>query len=361
MLNKLDRYILKKFLSILVFTILGWIGFFIIIDLTENLNKFLSHHATGSQIFYYYMLYIPYIVALISPISMLIAASFSFGMMAKSNEIVAMQSSGISLYRILFPIFGVGVIMSVLMGFAGETIVPDFNRERLDFLRYTIKKMPKKSLSSRSNIVVKDNQNTICYIRYYQPGSKTASHVAIITLDSLKEIQQRVDSKKMIWDSIGQNWLLIDVTQRIFQKNEQVARLDTFVFKPNYTRPENLTEVEIKPEEMSFSELKKFIHRLENMGLSPQKWLVDLHMKVAYPLTNLIVLLIGAPIASRKRRSGPVLGIILGFVVSFIYFVFLRIGQVLGHRGTLDPLIAAWIGNFIFILVGLILIIKVRK
>jgi lipopolysaccharide export system permease protein len=361
MFNKLDRYIVNKFLVFLFFTVLAWIALFIIIDLTEHLNKFLSHHATISQVLYYYILYIPYAIVLTMPISVLIAVSFSFSTMAQHNEIIAMQASGVSLYRIMIPFFIIGFLISLIIGVSGETFVPTFNRTRLDYLRYTIKKEHKKRMDSRTNIVVKDTKNTICYIRYYNSQFRKANKVAIIQLDSANNIISRMDAKIMIWDSVAQNWLLKQVVKRELKNGERIFKLDTMRFIPQYMKPENLSEVEIKPEEMTFAELYRFIQRLENMGLNPQKWLVDLHMKISFPLTNLIVLLIGAPISSRKRRSGPALGIILGFVVSFIYFVFLRTGQVLGHRGILDPVFAAWMGNIAFGIIGILILIKIRK
>lgn len=361
MLNKLDRYILTKFLIFLLFTLIGWIALFIIIDLTEHLSSFLSHHASVWQVVHYYILYIPYAAVLIMPISVLIASSFAFSNMAQHNEIIAIQTSGVSLYRILIPLFILGFFISIVIGVSGETFVPKFNRERLDFLRYVIKKEPHQRFGTKNNVVVKDDKNIVCYIKFYNSIKMQGNKIAIIWLTENNEIKARMDAKYMKWDSVKQSWKLMEVVRREFAEVEKIEKMDSTYFTPHYMQPENLKEVEIKPEEMTFSELYRFIQRLENMGLNPQKWLVDLHMKVAFPLSNLIVLLIGAPISSRKRRAGPALGIILGFSVSFLYFIFLRVGQVLGHRGVLDPLFAAWLGNLVFGTVGIIILFKIRK
>ncbi|MCI0595934.1 MAG: LptF/LptG family permease, partial [candidate division Zixibacteria bacterium] len=74
-----------------------------------------------------------------------------------------------------------------------------------------------------------------------------------------------------------------------------------------------------------------------------------------------IIVLFGAPLASRKRRSGPALGFALALLISFVYFLFLRSGQVLGHNGTLEPWLGAWIGNIVFGIGGVTMMLMVRK
>ena len=74
-----------------------------------------------------------------------------------------------------------------------------------------------------------------------------------------------------------------------------------------------------------------------------------------------IVVLIGAPFASRKRRGGIGLSFGLSLLISFTFFIIIRFGQVLGHQGTLEPFFAAWLGNLIFLSLGLISLFSVRK
>ena len=146
----LDRYLIKKFLIILLFNILAFIVIFVVIDLIENLDKFLSFDASFGQVFFYYLYYIPYIIVLTLPISMLLSSLFALGSMAQYNEIIAMKSSSLSLYRILIPLFIMAFLISVLIGIAGETVVPESNRARLDIYRYDIKKESRQIMTAPS-------------------------------------------------------------------------------------------------------------------------------------------------------------------------------------------------------------------
>ncbi len=357
----LDRYILKKFLFIFLFVVMGMIVIFVVIDLIENLDKFLSYRASVGQVILYYLYYIPFIVVLTLPIDMLISSLFSMGTMAQHNEIIACQSAGISLYRLLFPLLITALFISIVTGIATETIVVDANRARLDLFRYQIKKEKRLPLKTRTQIAIQDGNNRQVYIQYYNENRRVARGVNIIFLKDTR-IVKRLDARRMEWDSTAHGWILYGVTLRKFTPGEeQVIRQDTVHYFHSRIRPEDLLDMERKPEEMKFTELRRFIQRTQQLGIDVRRWLVDLHMKIAYPFANFIIVLFGAPLASRKRRSGPAISFAIALLITFIYFIFLQSGQVLGHDGTLPPWLAAWLGNLVFGMGGLILFIAIRK
>jgi lipopolysaccharide export system permease protein len=156
--------------------------------------------------------------------------------------------------------------------------------------------------------------------------------------------------------------LLINTTRRVLtDTTEIINKIDTLVYARSNITPEDLLDIEILPEEMNFSELNRFVDKMLSLGADARRWLVDLYMKISYPLANFIIVLFGAPMAARKRRSGPALGFALALLISFIYFLFLRTGQVLGHKGDLSPWVGAWIGNIVFGIGAIIIMFKVRK
>jgi lipopolysaccharide export LptBFGC system permease protein LptF len=120
-------------------------------------------------------------------------------------------------------------------------------------------------------------------------------------------------------------------------------------------------EVKTKPEEMGYRQLRTYVATMQAMGGNALRWNVDLAFKVAMPFTCAIVILLGVPIAAQYRRSGIVISIGLGLLISFIYFAFQQVGRVLAYNGELAPQAAAWLGNAIFILVGFVLYARVRK
>lgn len=357
----LSTYIIKRFLTVLFYTTMAFIIIFIVVDLIERLDKFLSYDTAYINLLLYYIYYIPFIIILTLPINMLLSTLFSIGIMAQYNEIIACKSAGISLYRIVFPILLLGFIISVASGLAGETIVPKTNKLRLDIWRYDIRKENKNLLNKRNGLALQDGKNRQMYIGFYDSAKKKGTQVNLVWRNK-NGIQKRLDAKSIEWNEERSGWILLNVVERTFtDSTEKVAYVDSIWYTDTKIFPDDLIELETQPEEMNYIELNKFVNRMTAIGADARKWLVDLYMKISYPFANFIIVLFGAPLASRKRRSGPAIGFAIALAVSFIYFLFLRTGQVLGHKGDINPWIAAWIGNVVFGIGGIIAMIKVRK
>ena len=123
-------------------------------------------------------------------------------------------------------------------------------------------------------------------------------------------------------------------------------------------KPEDLAKESIEPEEMRFSELRDYIDKVRRGGGSIDKYQVDLYFKFSFPFTNLIFALIGAALSSAKRKPSMATGFGLTLLISFSYYGILRIGQSLGHSGVLEPFFAAWMGNIVFLAVGMVLLFR---
>ncbi|GAB4330180.1 MAG: LPS export ABC transporter permease LptG [Calditrichia bacterium] len=357
----IDRYISRKFFSILFYTILAFIIIFVVIDLIENLDKFLSHDASFGSVFRYYVYYIPFIIILTLPVCMLLSSLFSLGSMAQYNELIAIQTSGISMFRIITPVVALALIVSIVSGIAGETVVPYFNRLRLDIYRYEIKKEDRKIKSSRNYLAIQDGNNRQIFMQFYETHSKKGHKVSVLWTEK-STIVRRMDARFMVWDEKNQSWVLQQVIERVMSDSgETIYRHEAVAYDQTRITPEDLADVEITPEEMNYQELNRFVDKMLRLGADARKWLVDLYMKISYPFANFIIVLFGAPLAAKKRRSGPALGFALALLISFIYFLFLRTGQVLGHKGTLEPLFAAWIGNLVFGFGAILMMFRIRQ
>jgi lipopolysaccharide export system permease protein len=355
----LDRYLVKKFLFNLVFGIAAFVVIFLVVDLIENVDKFIDRSAAFTLVLLYYFYFIPYIISLTLPVAMLLACLFALGNMSQHNEIVAQKSAGISMYRMFLPLFILAFIISILAGFFNEQIVPETNQRRLDIYRYDIQNNPRNVASRRNNIYLQDDKDRKVSISFFNGLKNEALRVSVQYFDGPK-LLRRIDGKKMLWRE--QTWTMLDVTERILQDSIDVVKnYDELAMPELKFKPVNLVELQKNPEEMSYSELKVFVAEMREIGAVVRKWIVELHLKISYPFANFIIILFGAPIAAQKRRSGTAVGIGISLLVCFVYFLFIRTGQVLGHQGTLEPWLAAWIGNIIFGTAGIYTMIKSRK
>ncbi len=359
MFKLLDRYLLKRFLINLGIAVLTWILIFLIVDIIENISRFIDKKATLEQFSLYYLYYIPYIISLTLPVAMLLSTLFTVSNFAQNNEIVAQLSAGVSLYRILLPLLLAAFALSIAAGFFNELVVPETNQRRLDIMRYDVQHKIRPSQKSRSNIYVQDSAERTFSVGYFNGRDKRGRNISIKTYHG-STLVERMDAESMVWKE--GSWLLKKVKLRRFNgKNESLTILKDTLITNSRIEPAELLLIQKKPEEMSYSELNQFIDNLQEIGADIKKWLVERYLKLSLPFANFIVVLLGAPLASRKRRGG--MGFNFGFslLISFVYFFIIRAGQVFGHQGSLPPLLAAWLGNLIFLAIGLYALLAVRK
>ena len=103
-MKKLDIYLFKQFLVILIMAIMGFLSIFLIVDLIENLDRFMDNNVPKKIVMEYYLYTIPYFLSIGLPMSVLISTVLCFGYLVKRNEWTAMKASGISIYRVAIPL-----------------------------------------------------------------------------------------------------------------------------------------------------------------------------------------------------------------------------------------------------------------
>ena len=354
----LDRYILHRFFNILVFATFASMTIFVTVDLIEHLDKFIDAKCPAWLVLRYYLLYLPYIIYLTLPVSMLLATLFTVGGLVHTNELTAMQGAGYSLYRVAALHLLVAIpIGAFALGF-GETIVPEANQQRQDIYREKVKRN-RPTAARQGRIYLQVGANEFLNMESYDPTIRVGYQVTIQTVGT-DRILERLEAKQIVW--AGDAWRLKNGRNRIFRiQGEEVEPFEALRREDLGFEPDDLTKVQTKPEEMNYTELKSFITRLEHSGNRSAKWIVDLAFKISQPFANVIIVFFGVPLAAIRRRGGLVMGFGLGLLVCFIYFGLMQVGKILGYHGTIPPQIAAWGGNIIFAAFGFVLTLGVRK
>ena len=108
----------------------------------------------------------------------------------------------------------------------------------------------------------------------------------------------------------------------------------------------------IDQENMNFFELREYIDKVAKSGGNVDKYMVDLYFKLSFPFAGCIFVILGIAFASGKRKPSMATGFGLTLAISFIYYGILRVGQTLGHNGVVPPMLAAQLGNIIFLAIG---------
>lgn len=366
-MRKLDHYLIRQFVTILVMALIGFISVFIIVDLFENLDRFIDNNVPIALVISYYGYTIPWFVNIGLPMATLIATVFSVGIMVKRNEWTAMKSTGISLYRVAIPLISIGIIISILSFEFDNKLVSWGNEKRYDIERTHMKKRSRKSVkrikNSLTDVFLQKKETTHIALARYTVPKRTAKGVYIIELDN-GELSKRIDAKSMAWVDSLQIWNLHNYSIRTFEaggKETQVSlsEQDTLL-SLNFT-PEDITQQFKSPEELNFSELTQRIELLKENGVETTHWEVSRHFKISFAFTNMIVILFGLPLVVLKQKGGLSFGAGMSVFVIFSYYAFIKFGQSLGFKEILDPFISAWLGNIVFSLGGILLLLSVRK
>jgi len=356
----IDRYILGRFLKIVAVSLLAFILVVVIVDLIENIDKFIDHNAPAHLVFLYYVYYIPFIIVLALPVAVLLSTMFTVGSLARYHELEVMKATGLSLYRLSAPILIAGFGISLVMILFSDFIMVPASAKKDYIKKEQIEKRQSSEGRILRDVIKAGGGGWIVYTRLYNEGDEDGDNVVIQQIQN-NQVKVALKAKKMVWrDS---TWLLYGVTRRVFENDNEVEfnQYDSLYagFLPQ--TPEVMKHRQKNPRDTRFFELLNLIKLKKLMKQDTAKDRVELYLKISFPFFNFIIIILGIPLAANPRRSGGSVGFGLSVIISFIYFVILRAGQSLGYNHDLPPLLAATIGNIIFLVIGSAMFFKARK
>jgi len=372
MFKVLDRYLYWTFFRSLFISIFVFLFIYLIIDNIEHLDDYIDNQAEFGTVVRYYIHFFPFIIVQVTPVAVLLACMFTIGLMARRNELLALNSSGVSLYRTAQPLLLCGLVLSVGMFFFADRVVPQANREKMRILHGEIEKKASYGKEQIRDLYYLGEQGRIFQFESYDLGKLTARGVNIRTVQE-NRLKNQIDAQMMRWQDSG--WVAYHVEYREFQHDssgvgvENLTEQDT-LFLSYLTETPGLFE---KSEtirkssdknlgfDMSLEDIKRTIEYREKSAMDTTREQVYLQMKYSLPLASFIIVLLAVPLASDPRRGSLAIGFAFSAGITFIYILLFETGQKLGVEGTIPPWAAAWGVNGLFFLAGLVFMLKARK
>ena len=355
----LDRYLLREFTGYLVLGLLGFIVIFIVVDVIEKIDVFLDNRAPAALILQYYVNLAPYVVVTVLPVALLLATFLALGQLNKFGELTAMRASGLSLLRIMRPVFAVALVSVGVSLLLGEFVVPPATRVRDQIYNERIQHVAVVNGTERADITYLGQGGRIWYTRLYVVPERRMHEV---TLQEFRggALWRRIDAAEASWD--GRRWVFVSGFTRTFQNGREFAVAFTRLAVGGLAeRPEDFAKRDVQPDGMNYFELRRYIERLRASGARVANYLVDLHVKLAFPMICLVVVMIGGAMATGLRMQSAAMGFGLSVAISFLYYGVLRAGQAMGHNGALPPYVAAWLGDALFGGIGLTMMVRAQR
>ena len=356
----LDRYILRQLLQALIFSLFALSIIFVVVNLLENLDEFLDQNASISTIVKYYIYFLPEILRILTPVAMLISTLFTTGRLSSNNEIIAMKSGSISLYRIMVPLIIFGIMLSFGELYFNGWIVPHANQHKFE-IEHQYLHQPTHG-GPIYNLYFRDSPKRNVTMQFYDSDTKTGNRIAIEEFDSqiFPRLSKRIEADRLAYDDTLKKWKLFSGIERLYiDGNVSARRFIEYAYELNISHNEIL-QLKRSTEEMNFDEQKTYINILKIGGKDIRRQLIEYHGNYAFPFANLIVILFGVPFASVRRKGGLAIQIGAAMVVSFFYLVFTKISQTIGYSTELNPILAGWAANIIFVILAIIIINRTR-
>ena len=361
-LKTFELHIIRRLVTGYLAMVGGLVVFFIVLHYVEYIDDFMDRGATMSQVFSsYYPNYIPEIIRLVSPLAIFLSTVFLTGRLAQNLEISSLQTSGVSLYRLMLPYLLVGITLSVFMFWFNGWVVPQTNRDRITFEQQYTK--DGSGQIEYANIHRQNRPGSILSVGFFDRLTKTAQTVSLHTFDSEKRLIERIDAPRMVWIDSTSQWRFFNPVIRVFSEEygerlRKIAFLDTTLT----LLPRDLSRTEIDVEAMTIDEGRAYIDELRRSGANRLgRPLVAYHSKFSYPIANLILILLGMPMASVRRRGGQAVQLGLGLFIAFTYLALMKLTEPFGYSESLPPVLVAWLPHVVFALLAVTILVRVRK
>lgn len=347
-MNTVFKYLFKSFMFRFVFLLIMLGAVLQLLDLLANTGDILAGEGNGiASLYRYALLRSPQIITTIVPFTVLLSALISFAGLAQHSEIIVMKASGISPLRILSPLMIGGAIIGLLHFAFNETIVISSTAklrvwENQDYAANATFE------ESSSGVWMDDVDSSIRANSVSDNGAQLAG-VRIIYYNDIGNVTSLLTADFANW--ANGDWTLSKAELWSAEDNS-LRKFDRLEFETDAT-PEQFLFLAVRPDEVSFNQLRSHVGALEEKGAPVDYFETWLHQKISGPLGALIMPLFATLVGfGLYRGGGLMLRFVAGLGMGFVFFVVVNLMVALGTYGTVPPIVAAWFPILLFLSIG---------
>jgi lipopolysaccharide export system permease protein len=358
-LSIVDKYITKTFIFFFISGLIVFITLFVAVDF---ISTFARYDVPLDVLIKYYSYFSPSIVNQMIPVGCLVATVFTLSAFNKSNELVAMYSVGMSLARVCAPILALVALISIFSFWLSDRMLPEFNKKKNYIYYVDIKKRPGLYSTVKKNKIWYRSDNILFNIQSLNSEERKAFGITLYFFNKEWDLVQLIKAKTV--ELNGAIWTLKNGYVTLFTKAHDFPINKAFQSKL-ITMNEDVADLQdsgASGDVMSLLQLKKFIKKNKEAGLDTLRYEVDYHSKYGFAFAAFVMSMIGIPFSVIRQRSGGTffnVGICMG--LAFLYWIAFSSAITLGKHGILAPLVSAWIGNVLGIIVSLYLLLRLKQ
>ncbi|MAQ00488.1 MAG: hypothetical protein CMC51_06780 [Flavobacteriaceae bacterium] len=358
-MNKIDKYILKKFLYTYILIQLLFVPIAIVVNLADNIDKLLAKNVPFSEILDHYYNFSIYFSSSLLPLFLFLAITWFTSKLSSNSEIIALYSSGVSLKRILRPYMIGSLIIAIFSLLTGMYVVPESTKKYNDF-SYKYLKGNRKAINNK-NIFRKINENEYIFLTQFNQKNNVGTNFTLENFTG-ERLNFKISSTSIRFIPELKKYRLNNYSKRIITDSIDIIQnrrtFDT-IFSFNV---DDLTPLNYVAESLNYNELISFINIEKSRGSTNiERYMVVKYKKWSIPFSIFILTLIGFSVSAEKRRGGTGVNLAFGICIAMIYVFFDKIFGVLAQQSDLSPILAVWLPNIFFGLLAIYLVRNAKK
>lgn len=353
------RYVWDEYIQQFLVCLLGFMALGIGKIVFDYNDLFIGYRVTPKLLTILLVNQLPLLLMDVIPAAALFGVILFLGRMLRERELDVIRTNGLSLMRIMAPVF-VGMLIICLGAFFwNDYVVPSANhRFEVELRRMSVKQdFP----LFRENVVFKAPQNRFIYLKKVERKTGIIGGILIIETgfgDKWPRIitAQNGNMKKGIWE-------LAQGVVHEFDKDGVVKselKFDKMELMMNKDYRGFISD-EKGPNEMRTTELLQMIDLYRRSGLNIPAYQVFYQSKFSDPIISLILVFLAAPLTIITGRNSRWPGLVLCFLIIMGYYTMQVIGRTMGVNSIIAPWAAAWVPNFSFLVIGIFLLITTEQ
>ena len=356
----LDDLVLREFATYFTLILASFLVLSLVFTFFELLRDIIRNNIAIVTIAEYLVNVVPSMVYLMTPLCVLLAVLITFSLLQKTNQIIAIKSSGISIYRTVTPVLVVGCLLSAGLFLFEQWYLPGANK-RQETLRNTIKGKPAQTYLRPDRRWIVGQDSTVYYYEFFDPDKNQFGSISVFRLDPQTfQMIRRTYASRAQWNEGLQKWVFEQGWTRTF-RGEAIDDFKTFdvaTFEDLKEPPSYFKKDVIQSSEMNYRELSRYIEDLKQSGYDVVRLRVQLHKKFAFPIITFVMAVLAIPFSLSAGRRGALAGTAVAIGIAIGYWVVSGLFEAMGNVSQLPPAVAAWTPDLLFALLGGYMVLK---
>jgi lipopolysaccharide export system permease protein len=368
----IDRYLILEFIPPFFYSF-SLIAMIILLNLiVQMLGKIAGKGLDPYVVMEFFFLNLAWIVALAVPMAVLVATLMAFGRLSADNEVTALESAGVSIWRLIIPYLLLAILICYLLIEFNNRILPDFNHQSRVLSGDIHRKKP--TLALEEGIFIFDLPQFVLWAQRIDQN-RSELYNLIIFDESNPRYPTVVSAQKgiltFIYSEEAFHLLLFqgeihreDAKDPDYYQRTQFERSLLRIPAPNmvFARQESgyRSDRELSAPEM-WKQVKELKAEPEKNRRRIDAFMVEIHKKYSIPFACIVFVLIGAPLGIRAHRGGIGMAASLSVLFFLVYWAFLIGGEDLADRDIISPAVAMWSPNLLLGAIGIFLIIRTTR